>query len=71
MNDINILANRIIERAKNLQDFLVFRDIDDLVFDGKPMPYNINHVIGQPVEITVTAISQEEAELRVDTWLKG
>jgi len=71
MDNINILANRAIERAKNLQEFLVFRDMDELVFDGNPMPYSINHVMGGPVEIMVPAISQEEAEQRVNNWLKG
>ena len=71
MNDIKILADRAIERAKNLQEFLVFRTMDELIFDGNSMPYTINHVMGGPVEITVPAISQEEAEQRVNMWLKG
>ena len=71
MTNIAIMANQAIERAKNLQEFLVFRDMDELVFDGKPMPYSINHVIGGPVEIMVPAISQDEAEQRVNDWLKG
>jgi hypothetical protein len=71
MNNINILANRAIDRAKNLQEFLVFRDMSDIVFDGSPMPYFMSHTIGMPVELTVPAISQAEAEQRVDAWLKG
>jgi hypothetical protein len=71
MTDINILANRAIERAKNLQEFLVFRDMADIVFDGNPIPYTMNHIMGGPVELRVPAISQEEAEQRVDSWLKG
>jgi hypothetical protein len=71
MKDINILANRAIDRAKNLQEFLVFRDMSDIVFDGTPMPYTMSHTMGEQVEITVPAISQEEAENRVDAWLKG
>jgi hypothetical protein len=71
MNNINILANRAIDRAKNLQEFLVFRDMSDIVFDGSPMPYSMSHTIGMPVELTVPAISQAEAEQRVDAWLKG
>ena len=71
MNDIKILADRAIERAKNLQEFLVFRTMDELIFNGNSMPYTINHVMGGPVEITVPAISQEEAEQRVNMWLKG
>ena len=71
MNDVRILADRVINRAKNLQEFLVFRDMDDIVFCGTPIPYTLNHVRGGPVEITVPAISQEEAEQRVDSWLQG
>ena len=71
MNNISILAARAIDRAKNLQEFLVFRDMSDIVFDGNPMPYTMSHTIGMPVELTVPAISQVEAEQRVDAWLKG
>ena len=71
MNDLHILANRAIDRAKNLQEFAVFRDMEDIVFDGAPIPYTLTHVMGEQVEITVPAISQSEAEKRVDEWLKG
>jgi hypothetical protein len=71
MTNIQILANRAIDRAKNLQEFAVFRDMEDIVFCGAPIPYTLNHVMGEQVEITVPAISQTEAEQRVDAWLKG
>ena len=71
MSNIHTLASQAIERAKNLEEFLVFRDMDELVFDGNPMPYSISHVMGGPVEISVPAISQAEAEQRVDEWLQG
>jgi hypothetical protein len=71
MNNISILAAEAIDRAKNLQEFAVFRDMDDIVFCGAPIPYTLNHVMGEQVEITVPAISQVEAEQRVDAWLKG
>jgi hypothetical protein len=70
MSDISILAAQAIDRAKNLQEFQVFRDIENIIFCGSPIPYTLNHVQGQQVEITVPAISQAEAEARVDTWLK-
>jgi hypothetical protein len=70
MSDVHILASRAIERAKNLQEFAVFRDMEDIVFDGNPLPYTMSHVMGEQVEITVPAISQVEAEQRVDAWLK-
>ena len=71
MNNVSILAAQAIDRAKNLQEFLVFRNMDELVFNGKPMPYSMSHTIGGPVELLVPAISQEEAEHRVDDWLKS
>ena len=70
MTNISILANRAIERAKNLKEFAVFRDMEDIIFCGGPIPYTLNHVMGKQVEITVPAISQIEAETRVDAWLK-
>jgi hypothetical protein len=71
MNNISILANQAIERAKNLQEFAVFRDMEEIVFCGAPIPYTLNHVMGEQVEITVPAINQAEAEARVDVWLRG
>jgi hypothetical protein len=71
MNNIHILASEAIERAKNLQEFIVFRDIEEIVFDGIPLPYTIRHTMGEKVEITVPAIDQAEAETRVDEWLQG
>ena len=66
-----MLAAEAIDRAKNLQEFAVFRDMADIMFCGTPIPYTLNHVRGQQVEITVPAISQSEAETRVDAWLHG
>jgi hypothetical protein len=71
MSNISILAAQAIDRAKNLQEFTVFRDMSDIIFCGTPIPYTINHVAGGPVEIRVPAISQLEAECRVDAWLRG
>jgi hypothetical protein len=71
MSNIHILASRAIDRAKNLQEFVVFRNIEDIMFCGTPIPYSLNHVAGKKVEITVPAISQTEAEQRVNEWLQG
>ena len=71
MTNVNILASRAIERAKNLQEFLVFRDMEEIIFNGNPIPYTMNHTMGGPVEISVPAMTQAEAEQRVDAWLKG
>jgi len=71
MKNINVLAAEAIDRAKNLQEFAVFRDMEDIVVCGAPIPYTLNHVMGEQVEITVPAIDQVEAEQRVDEWLRG
>jgi hypothetical protein len=71
MTDINNLTNVAIERAKHLQEFAVFRDMDAIIFSGKPSPYSIRHNMGELAEITVPAIDQAEAEQRVDEWLDG
>ena len=69
MTNIKDIANGVINRAKNLKEFVVKRDIEDVLFVGE-MRYSIKHVHGKPVEIYVHALTQEEAELRVDEWLK-
>ena len=71
MNNIQTLASIAFDRSKNLQEFAVFRDMEDIVFCGAPIPYTLNHVMGEQVEITVPAISQAEAEQRVNQWLGG
>ena len=71
MINAQVLASRAIDRAMHLSEFTVFRPMSDIVFDGEPMPYTMSHVMGMPVELTVPAISQEEAEQRVDAWLRN
>jgi hypothetical protein len=71
MKDINDLTAVAIERAKHLQEFAVFRRMDEIIFSGKPIPYHIRHNLGELAEITVPAITQAEAESRVDEWLDG
>ena len=64
------LAEQLITRAKNMQEFTVLRDFDDIVLDGV-MPYTINHCMGEQARIIVPAVTQEEAEKQVDAWLRG
>jgi hypothetical protein len=71
MKNIHMLAAEAIDRAKNLQEFTVSRAMEEIIFNGNPIPYTMNHAMGGPVEITVPAISQAEAETRVDAWLRG
>jgi len=63
------IADNLFFRMKNLQEFTVFRDIDTIPFNGKPIPFTLSHAVGMPVELTVNAITQEEAEQKVNDWL--
>ena len=68
MNDIKVLAQRAIYRAQNLQEFTVLRDENCMMLNGT-VRYDIRHKPGSPYRITVPAMSQAEAEARVDEWL--
>lgn len=68
MNDIKVLAERAIYRAQNLQEFVVLREENDMILNGT-IRYDIRHRPGTPYRITVPAMSQAEAEARVDEWI--
>lgn len=68
MNSIKELAERAIYRAQNLQEFTVLRDENDMILNGT-IRYDISHRPGTPYRITVPAMSQDEAEARVDEWI--
>lgn len=67
-NTLFEITQDIIDRAKNLQEFTVVRDIEQIPFNGE-FRYTVRHRQGQPARILVHAISQTEAEARVDEWL--
>jgi hypothetical protein len=69
MNDVRVLAERAIYRAQNLQEFEVLRDENDMILNGT-IRYDISHRPGKPYRITVPAMSQAEAETRVDEWIR-
>jgi len=69
MNDVRVLAERAIYRAQNLQEFTVLRDENDMILDGV-IRYDISHRPGKPYRITIPAMSQAEAEPRVDEWIR-
>jgi hypothetical protein len=69
MNDVRVLAERAIYRAQNLQEFTVSRDENDMILNGT-IRYDISHRPGTPYQITVPAMSQAEAETRVDEWIR-
>jgi len=62
--DITDLA---LYRAKNMKEFVVERDMSKIPFGS--MRYSIQHTIGRPARIFVTAMNQEEAERLVDKWI--
>lgn len=68
MNDVRVLAERAIYRAQHLREFTVLRDENDMILNGT-IRYDIRHRPGQPYLITVPAMSQAEAETRVDEWI--
>ena len=69
MNDVKQQAEQLIYRAMNLQEFTVLRDENDMILDGV-IRYDIRHRPGTPYRITVPAMSQREAETRVDEWIR-
>jgi hypothetical protein len=68
MNDVKQQAEELIYRAMNLQEFTVLRDENDMILNGI-IRYDIRHKSGTPYRITVPAMSQAEAEIRVDEWI--
>jgi len=66
--NVKELAQQAIYRAQNLQEFTVIRDENDMILDGV-IRYDIRHRPGTPYRITVPAMSQAEAETRVDEWI--
>jgi hypothetical protein len=60
------LTDNLINRAKNLQEFVVERDWD--LIPAGVIKYNIQHTVGQPARIFVHAMTQQEAERQVDDW---
>lgn len=60
------LTDHLINRAKNLQEFIVERE-----FNGIPagvVKFDIQHTVGEPAKIFVHALTQAEAEQMVNEW---
>ena len=66
--NVKELAEQAIYRAQHLQEFTVLRDENDMILNGV-IRYDISHRPGTPYRITVPAMSQAEAEVRVDEWI--
>ena len=68
MNNVKELAEQAIYRAQHLQEFTVLRDENDMILHGTRR-FDVRHKPGTPYYITVPAMSQDEAEARVDEWI--
>ena len=60
------LTDQLINRAKNMQEFIVKRDWD--LIPAGVIKFDIQHTVGEPARIFVHAMTQEEAERQVDDW---
>jgi hypothetical protein len=62
------LTDQLINRAKNLKEFIVEREFDHI--PAGVVKFNIQHSVGQPARIFVPALTQQEAEAMVDEWFE-
>ena len=60
------ISDNLMHRIKHLQEFIVERDWD--LIPAGVIKYNIQHTVGHPARIFVHAMTQEEAERKVDDW---
>jgi hypothetical protein len=60
------LTDHLIHRAKNLKEFVVEREWEDI--PAGVVRFNIQHTQGHPARIFVPALTQTEAEDMVDEW---
>jgi hypothetical protein len=62
------LTDHIINRARNLQEFVVLRDFDSI--PTGVVKFDIQHTQGEPARIFVHALTQQEAEEMVNEWFE-
>ena len=62
------LTDQLINRAKNLQEFIVERDFNHI--PTGVVKFAIQHSVGKPARIFVPALTQTEAEQMVDEWFE-
>lgn len=60
------LTDQLINRAKNMQEFVVEREFNHI--PAGVVKFNIQHTVGEPARIFVPALTQQEAEAMVDEW---
>lgn len=62
------LTNQLIERAKNLKEFIVEREFTHIPVGV--VRFDIQHTAGEPARIFVPALTQAEAEEMVNEWFE-
>ena len=62
------LTDNLIYRAKNLQEFVVSRDI--ILMPTGVIRFNVQQTAGELARFFVPALTQEEAESMVDEWFE-
>ena len=62
------LTDQLINRAKNLKEFVVEREYNDI--PAGVVRFSIQHTKGHLARIFVPALTQTEAEAMVDEWFE-
>jgi len=62
------LTDQLINRAKNLKEFVVERDFNRI--PAGVVKFDIQHTVGQTAKLFVPALTQDEAEQMVDEWFE-
>jgi hypothetical protein len=62
------LADNLINRAMNMQEFIVEREFNSI--PAGVVRFNIQHTAGESARIFVPALTQVEAEQLVNEWFK-
>jgi hypothetical protein len=62
------LTDQLIERAKNLKEFVVEREFTRI--PAGVVRFDIQHTVGEPARIFVPALTQAEAEEMVNEWFE-
>jgi hypothetical protein len=63
------LTDHLINRAKNLKEFVVEREYNDI--PAGVVRFSIQHTKGELARIFVPALTQTEAEAMVNEWFEG
>ncbi len=62
-------VKEVLNRIKNLKEFEVVIDIPpEVMFDGRPMPFNLRVNKEQVASVTLLAETQEEANQKVKNF---